>query len=141
MLIIDSIGIEDNGKICKNEIIHRLLNWNTFVSRPPPCTTTQLFDFCWLLFITVKTKDESYSKDLVMSHHLLHACCDWIFQNAFIDERKDLLNPNFACKYFIFMFFLASSRLLTFHFYVQLELWEYMHINILGFNVIYIIYT
>ncbi|KRT83966.1 hypothetical protein AMK59_1352, partial [Oryctes borbonicus] len=65
--------------------------------RPPPCTTTQLFDFCWLLFITVKTEDDSYSKDLVMSHHLLHACCDLLFQNAFHDMRKDLLNPNFGC--------------------------------------------
>ncbi|KAI4468667.1 retinoblastoma-associated protein rb -related [Holotrichia oblita] len=65
--------------------------------RPPPCTTMQLFDFCWLLFITVKTEDDSYSKDLVMSHHLLHACCDLVFQNAFFDERKDLLNPNFEC--------------------------------------------
>lgn len=33
--------------------------------------------------------------DLVNSYHLLLACCDLIYLNALLANRRDLLNPNF----------------------------------------------
>ncbi|KAF5271291.1 hypothetical protein FQR65_LT05306 [Abscondita terminalis] len=60
------------------------------------CTSTKVFEFCWTLFTTVKGENPLYSEDIVMSYHLLQACCDLAFKNAFLDDRKDLLNPNFS---------------------------------------------
>lgn len=59
------------------------------------CTSAQVFDFCWLLFITAKGVNPGCAEDLVTSNHLLQACCDLIFKNAFLDDRIDLLNPDF----------------------------------------------
>lgn len=59
------------------------------------CTPTQIFEFCWLLFITVKGEDPGCGDDLVTSYHVLQACVDLIFKNALLDNRRDLLNPGF----------------------------------------------
>lgn len=52
-------------------------------------------EFSWLLFITAKGINSGCAQDLVISCHLLQACCDFIFKNAFLDDRIDLLNPDF----------------------------------------------
>ncbi|XP_076753665.1 retinoblastoma-like protein 1 isoform X3 [Xylocopa sonorina] len=73
------------------------------ISRPPrsrrhkamPCTPARVFEFCWTLFICIKGAFPDISDDLVNSYHLLLACCDLIYSNALLANRKDLLNPNF----------------------------------------------
>ncbi|XP_026672713.1 retinoblastoma-like protein 1 isoform X2 [Ceratina calcarata] len=74
------------------------------VSRPPrsrrhkamPCTPARVFEFCWTLFVCVKGAFPDISDDLVNSYHLLLVCCDLIYGNALLANRKDLLNPNFS---------------------------------------------
>lgn len=76
-------------------------------SRPPrsrrhkavPCTPSRIFEFCWTLFICVKGAIHDISDDLVNSYHLLLVCCDLIFNNALLANRKDLLNLEFPGKY------------------------------------------
>ncbi|XP_033326239.2 retinoblastoma-like protein 1 isoform X1 [Megalopta genalis] len=73
------------------------------ISRPPrsrrhkalPCTPARVFEFCWALFICIKGAFPDISDDLVNSYHLLLVCCDLIYSNALLANRKDLLNPNF----------------------------------------------
>jgi len=64
-------------------------------SKRPPCTPGELFDFCWTLFIRVKAAFPGISDDLVNSYHLLLATCDYVYSNAVMDKREDLLNPGF----------------------------------------------
>ncbi|XP_063972446.1 retinoblastoma-like protein 1 isoform X2 [Diachasmimorpha longicaudata] len=72
-------------------------------SKPPrprrhkavPCTPSRAFEFCWTLFICVKGEFPDISDDLVNSYHLLLVCCDLVYSNALLANRKDLLNPNF----------------------------------------------
>ncbi|XP_012540035.1 retinoblastoma-like protein 1 isoform X4 [Monomorium pharaonis] len=72
-------------------------------SKPPrsrrhkavPCTPSRVFEFCWTLFICIKGAIHDISDDLVNSYHLLLVCCDLIYNNALLANRKDLLNPNF----------------------------------------------
>lgn len=59
------------------------------------CNTSKVFEFIWNLFITLKGEDPQCSSELVKSFHLLYACLDLAFKNAFLAERRDLLNPNF----------------------------------------------
>lgn len=63
-----------------------------------PCSVSKVFDFCWTLFITIKGEFPAVADDLVNSHHLLLACCDLIYINALLANRRDLLNPNFNGK-------------------------------------------
>ncbi|XP_031826852.1 retinoblastoma-like protein 1 isoform X2 [Nomia melanderi] len=73
------------------------------ISKPPrsrrhkamPCTPARVFEFCWALFICIKGALPAISDDLVNSYHLLLVCCDLIYSNALLANRKDLLNPNF----------------------------------------------
>lgn len=74
------------------------------ISRPPrsrrhkamPCTPARVFEFCWTLFICIKGAFPDISDDLVNSYHLLLVCCDLIYSNALLANRKDLLNPSFS---------------------------------------------
>ncbi|XP_023018389.1 retinoblastoma-like protein 1 isoform X2 [Leptinotarsa decemlineata] len=63
--------------------------------RPVSCNTSKVFEFLWNLFITLKGEDSQYSSELIKSYHLLYACLDLAFKNAFLTERRDLLNPQF----------------------------------------------
>ena len=67
-------------------------------SKRPPCAPGELFDFCWTLFIRVKAAYPSISDDLVNSFHLLLATADYVYCNAFLENRDDLLNPNFMTR-------------------------------------------
>ncbi|RZF44698.1 hypothetical protein LSTR_LSTR000650 [Laodelphax striatellus] len=60
-----------------------------------PCSVSKLFNFTWTLFVCVKAEIPAFSDDLVNSYHLLLSCCDLIFFNAVLSDRRDLLNPNF----------------------------------------------
>ncbi|XP_069112560.1 retinoblastoma-like protein 1 isoform X2 [Argopecten irradians] len=61
-----------------------------------PCSSTDVFNFCWTMFVQVKGNFPAISDDLVNSYHLLLACIDWFYANALLGGRKDLLNPEFA---------------------------------------------
>lgn len=68
--------------------------------RATPCTSTRLFEFCWTLFICIKSAIPDIADDLVNSYHLLLVCCDLMYSNVLLSNRKDLLNPKFAGKIF-----------------------------------------
>ena len=51
-----------------------------------------MFDFCWSLFVRVKADFPAISDDLVNSYHLLLSCVDYIYANAVLAQRSDLLN-------------------------------------------------
>lgn len=51
-----------------------------------------MFDFCWGLFVRVKTDFPAISDDLVNSYHLLLSCIDYVYGNAVMAKRTDLLN-------------------------------------------------
>ncbi|XP_062276424.1 retinoblastoma-like protein 2 [Scomber scombrus] len=64
--------------------------------RRHPCTVTEVFNFCWVLFVHAKGNFPMISDDLVNSYHLLLCALDLVFTNALLcNARKDLLNPNF----------------------------------------------
>nr|CAI5843626.1 unnamed protein product [Callosobruchus analis] len=68
-----------------------------FCYRPVQCSSSKIFEFVWNLFITIKMENAEYSTDLVKSYHLLYCCLDLAFRNAFLAERRDVINPNFEC--------------------------------------------
>lgn len=61
-----------------------------------PCTSSEVFSFCWSLFIRVKGNFPAISEDLVNSFHLLLCCVDLMYSNALLAEKKDIMNPNFV---------------------------------------------
>uniref|UniRef100_A0ABD2XMW5 Retinoblastoma-like protein 1 n=1 Tax=Trichogramma kaykai TaxID=54128 RepID=A0ABD2XMW5_9HYME len=63
--------------------------------RTLPCTPSRLFEFGWSLFICIKSKLAMISDDLVNSYHLLLVCCDLLYMNALVANRRDLLNSEF----------------------------------------------
>ncbi|BFZ13546.1 hypothetical protein BsWGS_16586 [Bradybaena similaris] len=63
--------------------------------RRHPCTSNEVFSFAWTMFVQVKGNFPAISDDLVNSYHLLLCCIDWIYSNALLTGRKDLLNCDF----------------------------------------------
>ncbi|KAM9376938.1 retinoblastoma-like protein 2 isoform 2-T2 [Pholidichthys leucotaenia] len=64
--------------------------------RRHPCTVSEVFHFCWVLFVHAKGNFPMISDDLVNSYHLLLCTLDLVFTNALLcNARKELLNPNF----------------------------------------------
>ncbi|XP_074533560.1 retinoblastoma-like protein 2 isoform X2 [Halichoeres trimaculatus] len=64
--------------------------------RRHPCTVTEVFNFCWVLFVHAKGNFPMISDDLVNSYHLLLCALDLVLTNALLcNARKDLLNPDF----------------------------------------------
>ncbi|XP_066569529.1 retinoblastoma-like protein 2 isoform X3 [Amia ocellicauda] len=64
--------------------------------RRHPCTVSEVFNFCWILFVHAKGNFPMISDDLVNSYHLLLCALDLVFGNALLcSGRKDLLNPSF----------------------------------------------
>ena len=57
-----------------------------------PCSTTDVFDFCWTLFVRVKSEFSGISDDLVNSYHLLLSCVDYVHANAVIGKLKLINN-------------------------------------------------
>ena len=60
-----------------------------------PCSSSEVFNFCWTMFVHVKGHFPAISDDLVNSYHLLLCCIDWIYANCLLGGRKDLLNSEF----------------------------------------------
>ncbi|XP_050674700.1 retinoblastoma-like protein 2 isoform X2 [Leptidea sinapis] len=60
-----------------------------------PCTTNAVFEFTWCLYVSVKGEFHNSADDLVDMYHLLLSCLDFMFANAFMSRRIDLLNPSF----------------------------------------------
>lgn len=61
-----------------------------------PCHISDVFKFCWTLFIYTKGNFRMIGDDLVNSYHLLLCCLDLVFGNALLClNRKDLINPTF----------------------------------------------
>ncbi|XP_016111701.1 retinoblastoma-like protein 2, partial [Sinocyclocheilus grahami] len=59
-------------------------------------TVTEVFNFCWILFIYAKGNFPMISADLVNSYHLLLCALDLVYCNALLcSSHKDLLNPAF----------------------------------------------
>ncbi|KAM6176800.1 retinoblastoma-like protein 2 isoform 6-T6 [Erethizon dorsatum] len=64
--------------------------------RRQPCTASEVFHFCWVLFIYAKGNFPMISDDLVNSYHLLLCALDLVYGNALqCSHRKELVNPNF----------------------------------------------
>lgn len=60
-------------------------------------TSSDVFTFCWTLFIHVKANFSAISVDLVNSYHLLLTCIDFCYSNCLVvDNPKDLFNPFFS---------------------------------------------
>ncbi|XP_036386946.1 retinoblastoma-like protein 1 [Megalops cyprinoides] len=61
-----------------------------------PCHISDVFKFCWTLFVHTKGNFHMIGDDLVNSYHLLLCCLDLVFANALLcANRKDLINPSF----------------------------------------------
>ncbi|CAH0724345.1 unnamed protein product, partial [Brenthis ino] len=60
-----------------------------------PCTTNALFEFTWCLYVCVKGEFHNSAHDLVDMYHVLLSCLDFVFANAFMAKRIDLINPSF----------------------------------------------
>ncbi|TDH13568.1 hypothetical protein EPR50_G00034730 [Perca flavescens] len=61
-----------------------------------PCHISDVFKFCWTLFVYTKGNFSMIGDDLVNSYHLLLCCLDLVFGNALLcSNRKDLINPTF----------------------------------------------
>ncbi|KAK2861594.1 hypothetical protein Q5P01_001127 [Channa striata] len=61
-----------------------------------PCHISDLFKFCWTLFVYTKANFRMIGDDLVNSYHLLLCCLDLVFGNVLLcANRKDLINPAF----------------------------------------------
>ncbi|KAM3878360.1 retinoblastoma-like protein 1 [Diretmus argenteus] len=61
-----------------------------------PCHISDVFKFCWTLFVYTKGNFRMIGDDLVNSYHLLLCCLDLVFGNALLcANRKDLINTTF----------------------------------------------
>ncbi|XP_066558179.1 retinoblastoma-like protein 1 isoform X2 [Amia ocellicauda] len=61
-----------------------------------PCHISDVFKFCWTLFVYTKGNFRMIGDDLVNSYHLLLCCLDLVFGNVLLcANRKDLINTQF----------------------------------------------
>lgn len=61
-----------------------------------PCHISDVFKFCWTLFVYTKGNFRMIGDDLVNSYHLLLCCLDLVFGNVLLcSNRKELINPTF----------------------------------------------
>ncbi|KAK5602693.1 hypothetical protein CRENBAI_003672 [Crenichthys baileyi] len=61
-----------------------------------PCHISDVFKFCWTLFVYTKGNFRMIGDDLVNSYHLLLCCLDLVFGNALLcANRKELINLAF----------------------------------------------
>lgn len=73
--------------------------------RLQPCTTNALFEFAWCLYVCVKGEFHNSADDLVDMYHVLLSCLDYVFGNAYMARRDDLIDPEFKGEAGIFLSF------------------------------------
>lgn len=64
-------------------------------SKLPPCTSSDVFNFLWTLYVYIKGRFSQISSDLVNCYHLLLCCIDYGYCTAVSAKRTDLLNQDF----------------------------------------------
>eukprot|EP00118_Oscarella_pearsei_P028309 m.1847 g.1847 ORF g.1847 m.1847 type:complete len:955 (+) comp7962_c0_seq1:163-3027(+) len=64
-------------------------------SKTRVCSLADLYKFCWTLYVYVKGHYPLVNGDLVNSHHLLLCCMDMFYSAALVNNRRNLLNPEF----------------------------------------------
>lgn len=104
--------IENKGRCYITFGVSRI-NLILFHIRAVPCNPARVFEFIWHLFVTLKGQYLSCSDDLVTSVHLVFACCDLAFKNAFLANRRDLFNPEFNGSFFVY-FVLCNIFIMSF---------------------------
>ncbi|XP_062852818.1 retinoblastoma-like protein 1 [Trichomycterus rosablanca] len=61
-----------------------------------PCHISEVFKFCWTLFVHTKGNFKMIGDDLVNSYHLLLCCLDLVYGNALLcSNREELINSHF----------------------------------------------
>ncbi|KAG0427447.1 hypothetical protein HPB47_025502 [Ixodes persulcatus] len=66
------------------------------VHRPSMCTSNDMFNFIWTLYVYIKGRFSQICCDLVNCYHLLLCCIDYGYCTAVTARRtEDLLNPTF----------------------------------------------
>lgn len=68
------------------------------------CSTNALYEFTWCLYVCIKGEFHNSADDLVDMYHVLLSCLDFVYVNAFMDKRTDLINPEFKGKKSLAMF-------------------------------------
>lgn len=63
-------------------------------ARSSPCTANKVYEFCWYLFVSVKSKYPENSVDMVTTFHMLLCCVDMVFASAVAEGRTDLLKKD-----------------------------------------------
>ena len=64
--------------------------------RAKPCTTFEVYEFIWRMFVLAKGNFPDISDDLVNCYHLLLCVIDWVYMNCVMGRRTDLINNNFT---------------------------------------------
>ncbi|KAM8945912.1 retinoblastoma-like protein 2 [Pelodytes ibericus] len=84
-------------EIFKNPLEEQPRQYRSRKQRRQPCTVSELFQFCWVLYIYAKGNFPMISDDSVNSFHLLLCAFDLIYGNALqCPNRRELLNPTFT---------------------------------------------
>ncbi|XP_014249755.1 retinoblastoma-like protein 2 [Cimex lectularius] len=67
--------------------------------RQPLPSINRVFEFTWGLFLSVKANFPNIVNDLVNLYPLLLCCCDFIYANAVLSGRKDIIKEGFQIQY------------------------------------------
>ena len=60
-----------------------------------PCTTHEIFNFGWSIFLLAKAHYPSIADNLVFSHFLLLTILEFLFSNTISCNRQELINASF----------------------------------------------
>lgn len=67
-------------------------------TRSQPCSPNKVYEFCWYLFLNIKSEYPENSVDLVTTFHMLLSCVDMVFVNAVDEKRTDLVSSAYSAK-------------------------------------------
>ncbi|XP_067928982.1 retinoblastoma-like protein 1 [Watersipora subatra] len=63
--------------------------------RAKPCTSSDIYEFIWKMFVLAKGNFPDIGDDLVNCYHLLLCVIDWVYTNCMLGKRSDLISPKF----------------------------------------------
>ena len=69
------------------------------IYRARPCTPSDIYEFIWRMFVLAKGNFPDISDDLVNCYHLLLCVIDWVYINAVLGKRTDLISNEFSGDY------------------------------------------